>query len=326
MTQLPRIHDPLGRGLPNSAEISAAYDPDQLRAEIGGLSAWGAAPLAAVQGRRVLALHSLGGDPNRTDTGGPSLQNYAATPWLRRLPALGKVLRSLPAPLRSVRLIALSPGARFTGLQSAKCGPPWGLCRLHLPIVSNHGARAVFVEDSHRWAPGTLSFAASWRQHALVNDEGEELVHLVIDLYHTEELTKLFPQRLQTRLAAPASLELRPRVALVPDEVRRYACRFPLPESFANWEQPGHFLPRNALRDIVTAEIATSGGTPRLLLAGRPFCALEHLGRGEFRMRGWSDERTLQVQADPRQGTTVVICARDGSNTYSTCLPAMPVA
>ncbi|MET9699557.1 aspartyl/asparaginyl beta-hydroxylase domain-containing protein [Streptomyces sp. NPDC006529] len=325
MTEIPRMHDPLGRGLPNSAEIPVAYDPDQLRAEISGLSEWGGAPLAAVQGRRILALHSLGGDPNLTDTGGPSLQDYAATPWLRRLPALRKALRSLPAPLRSVRLMALSPGARFTGLQSAKCGPPWGMCRLHLPIVSGAGARAVFVEDSYRWSPGTLSFAASWRQHALVNDEGEELVHLVIDLYHTAELARLFPQRLQARLTAPASLELRPRVALSPDEVRRYACRFPLPESFANWEQPGHFLPRNALRGIVTAEIAMCGGAPRLVLAGQSFCALEHLGQGEFRMRGWSDERTLQVEAGPRRRMTVVIRAREGANTYSTSLPAMPV-
>lgn len=320
------MHDPLGTGLPNSAENLAAYDPDQLRAEVRGLSERGAAPLAPVQGRRILALHSLGGDPNRTDTGGPSLQEYAATPWLRRLPVLRNVLRTLPAPLRSVRLLALSPGARFTGLQSAKCGPPWGLCRLHLPIVSGVGTRAVFVDGSYRWSPGTLSFAASWRQHALVNDEYEELIHLVIDLYHTKELARLFPEHLQARLTAPASLELRRQIALAPDEIRRYACRFPLPESFANWEQPGHLLPRNALRGIVTAEIVIEDGTPRLVMAGQPFCVLEHLGQGEFRMRGWSDERTLQVQAGPGQQTPVVVArAREGANTYSIRLPAMSV-
>ncbi|MFF9868126.1 aspartyl/asparaginyl beta-hydroxylase domain-containing protein [Streptomyces sp. NPDC013953] len=271
----------------------------------------------------MLPLHSPGGDPDRTDPGGPGLVGFAATRWLDRLPTLAGVLQALPAPLRSARLVALPPGVSYTGLQAPKNGPPWGLCRLHLPLMGGPGARTVFIEDNHHWEPGVLWFSAAWRQHALVNDKDEELVHVVIDLHHSAQLATLFPQDLHSRLRSPAALEHRPVVPFGATGPERYVCRFPLPESFANWEQPGHFLPRNAVRGVVSAEMAPLDGTLQLLMDGRPFCALDHLGLGEFRMRGWSEERTLQVRLAAGVPDTVVARAREGNNTYVTRLPAV---
>ncbi|MGW7055067.1 aspartyl/asparaginyl beta-hydroxylase domain-containing protein [Streptomyces sp. NPDC054887] len=322
MDGVKRIHDPLGRNLPDSAELTGTYDTDRLHAELARLAVRYGSPLSAVNGRRVLPLYSLGGDPHRTDPGGPSLQGYKETSWLSHLPAMREILEGMPAPLRSVRLVELPPGVRFTALQSPKMGPPWGLCRLHLPITSGERARTFFVAESHTWRPGTLWFAAAWRAHALVNDEPHALLHLIIDMCHTAELGKLFPAPLRDMVTAPAALVRRPEVRLTAQELLHYQCRFPMPEAFTNWEQPGHHFPRSTGRGIVTAEISMSAGTPRLVVADRLFCSLEHIGQGEFRMRGWSDERTLQVDVGERHQTSVVLRAREGCNTYSTRIHA----
>lgn len=322
MCETPRIYDSQGRSLPNAVDLGPVLDPGLLRAELAALRAAGA-PLAATEGRRVLALHSPGGDPGRTDPGGPGLHGFAATRWLEHAPLLAGVLRSLPAPLRSVRLLALAPGAVFTKLQAAKNGPPWGLCRLHLPLVGSAGSQVVFIDGNRHWEPGSLWFAASWRQHALVNRSDGELIHAVIDLHHTAALAGLFPADLQARLRGPAVIEQSPVAPLDPAELHRYSCRFPLPEAFTNWEQPGHFLPRNALRNVVPAEIAAHRGALRLMVAGQPFCVLEHLGHGEFRMRGWSEERTLRVLEGAGGPATVVAQAREGGNSYTVSVPAV---
>ncbi|MET9774545.1 hypothetical protein ABZ023_09735 [Streptomyces sp. NPDC006367] len=348
MSGTKRIYDPQGRGLPDCVKLEGGYDADHLRAELAAFADRCGAPLSAVRGRRVLPLYSIGGDPHRTDAGGPGLQDFSATKWLAHLPAVRKVLRALPGPPRSVRLVELPPGVRVTDLQSAKMGPPWGLCRVHMPITGGERVRAVFVDGNHAWQPGTPWFTASWRVHALVNQEPYAAVQLIVDLCYTPALGALFPAPFREMLSLSAALVRRPEVPLTPKRLRPYLCRFPMPETFVNWEQPGHHLPRGPHRGIVTAEIADHGGTPRLLLAGRPFCSLEHLGRGEFRMRGWSEERTLQVETSPYgpacpdgrtvgfgrraqdlrsarsdlNSRTVVLRAREGSATYSTRLPA----
>ncbi|MFJ8691654.1 hypothetical protein [Streptomyces roseolilacinus] len=322
-TGTARAFDPAGRSLPDSAELSERYDPGRLRAELVRLAGRYGSPLSPATGRRVLPLISPGGDERRTDPGGPGLQDFLPTRWLARLPSVRGVLDRLPAPPRGVRLIALSPGARYTDLQSAKLGPPWGLCRLHLPVVGGPRARAVFPQGALTWTPGTVWFSAAWRAHALANDEEHEIVQLLVDVHHTAELAALFPRTLQRLFTGPGVLLHRPEVPLPPARLRAYRCRFPLPETFANWEQPGHRLPGTAGRTTVRAEVDVRAGTPRLVLADRPFCALQHLGAGEFRFRGWSDERTLQVVPgrDDRPHR-VVLRAREGGNTYVVELPA----
>ncbi|QPP05840.1 aspartyl/asparaginyl beta-hydroxylase domain-containing protein [Streptomyces bathyalis] len=323
MTEVIPMRDPLGKAFPNSVALEGVYDAERLSRELKAFDRHFGSPLSAASGRRVLPLRSVGGDPHRTDSGGPSLSGFGETPWLARLPYLRKLLEDLPAPLLGVRLMALAPGARLSNLQSVKCGPPWGLCRLHLPIVSGPRARTVFAGENRCWDPGTLWFVASWRVHAMVNREPFELVHLVVDTCHTDGLSRMFPQQLRQRLDGVPSLSLRPQVPLRPADAQGYRCRFRMPETFANWEQPGHHLPRDSGKGLVTAEVDVHEGVPRLLLDSRPFCSLEHIGEGEFRLCGWSDERTLQV-VGTNESRVVLLRTREGSSTYRVRLPALP--
>ncbi|MFE7775461.1 hypothetical protein ACFU5O_16475 [Streptomyces sp. NPDC057445] len=315
--------------LPNCAELERRYDVDRMRADLAAFTARSGSPFSAASGRRVLPLRSIAGDPYRTDSGGPSLTGFQDTPWLRHLPYFREILRGLPAPVRAARLWAAGPGGRDMTLRSAKLGPSWGLCRVHIPVVSGPWSQVVFFAERHHWPAGSLWFAAAWREYAVVNQGDRELIHLVVDLHQTKDLSALFPRPLRGTLAGPHALRLRPPVPL--PEPQAFLRRFRLPESFANWERPGHLLYAEARRlrsappgALVPAEVAYADDGPVLVLADRPFCGLEHIGGGEFRLRGWSDERTLQFTGPP--DAAVLLRLRDGPRTYRVALPTAPVA
>ncbi|MFI6685557.1 hypothetical protein [Streptomyces sp. NPDC050485] len=313
--------------LPNTVELSDTYDAERMRAELALFCARPGNAFSAASGRRVLPLRSVAGDPYRTDCGGPSLVGFQDTRWLRQLPYFREILDGLPAPVRAARLWAAGPGGKDVTLRAAKMGPPWGLCRVHIAVAGGPRARVIFFDELHHYPPGTLWFAAAWREYAVVNQDTSELVHLIVDLAHTAEFGALFPDPLQEILAGPGTLRLRPAAPLPDPESR---CRtFQVPESFANWERPGHLLHADSHRTrtrpgrhpmLVPAEIWLREGTPVLSLAGRPYCALEHLGDGEFRLRGWSDERTLRVSRRP--DIPVLLTLNDGGMTYQIELPA----
>ncbi|GAA3773338.1 hypothetical protein FNH04_21660 [Streptomyces phyllanthi] len=313
--------DPQGRSLPNYVALDKQYDADRMRSELADLSSRSGISLSAASGRRVVPLRNIGGDAYRTDSGGPSLLGFQDTPWISHLPYFRQILEELPAPVRAARLWAVGPGTRDMTLQSAKMGPPWGLCRVHLPVTGSPGARAVFFGEHWHWPPGTLWFAAAWREYALANSDSSDLVHLIVDLCHTSELGNLFPSELRKKLAGRHALRLRPAIPLLESDAAKYRCSFDLPESFSNWETPGYRILSEKSGVTVPAEIEFPSGAPVLKLAGRPFAALEYLGEGEFRLQGWSDERTIQVR-EPAPAT-VLLHLREGTAAYTVDCPAV---
>jgi aspartate beta-hydroxylase len=312
--------------VPNYVELEPKYDVERMRSELTEFDIRANSSFSAASGRRILALRSIAGDPYRTDSGGPSVPGFQDTVWLDHLPYFREILDSLPGPVRSARLWAAGPGTKDVALRTAKLGPPWGLCRLHLPVmVGGAHAQVVFFDDRHTWRPGTLWFTAAWREYALINTGDSELVHLIIDLYHTEKLSTLFPAAVRAMLGEPPMLHLRPVVPL--PQQASYRCHFHLPESFANWEGSSPPLssqirrPHRSRRSmLIPASVETAAGVPLLILAGRHFSALEHIGANEFRLRGWSDERTIQLTGRP--DTPVLLRLREGTRTYVIELPA----
>jgi aspartate beta-hydroxylase len=326
MADKDRVERPPQASLPNCVELIKTYDVERMQSELAEFAARSGSCFSAASGRRILPLRSIAGDPYRTDSGGPNVPGFRDTVWLEHLPYFREVLKDLPAPVRAARLRAAGPGSKDVALRTAKLGPPWGLCRLHLPaVVGGTRAHVFFFEERHRWSPGTLWFTAAWREYALVNQDESELVHLIVEVYYTEELSALFPTSLRDTFDAPHVLPLRPTMPL-PGEAQ-YLCRFWLPESFVNWERPGHLLysemkrpHHSGRRVLIPGSIETSAGIPLLVLAGRPFSALEHIGNGEFRLQGWSDERTIQVTHRP--DAPALLRLREGERTYLIELPA----
>jgi hypothetical protein len=297
---------PAGRRLPQGVRLGVTFDPERLVADLQNLShdSWmrqrsfandGTITEAEVDSR-CRPLRSVGGDPERTEPGGPGLDSFADTSWLRRAPYLAEVLSSIPAQLRSARLLALGPGAASWVHSDTKYGLRWGTARLHVPITTTPGAVLYLEGEPHRWQPGELWFADFSRSHQVENTDDFTRVHLVVDALVSDALMRLFPEEYRALLTPEDVLINAEPVRLSPAEAALFRVQCRMPVSFLDWEEDGTF---HNDRDRFTATVEAHGTRVLLLRDGRPVLGLVHIGGGEFRFAGWTDERTVKVNLGP---------------------------
>ncbi|MGW2826401.1 aspartyl/asparaginyl beta-hydroxylase domain-containing protein [Streptomyces sp. NPDC001443] len=262
---------------------------------------------------RVLPLRSPGGDPTRTDPGGPGPDNYAATCWLQQMPYLQGILDAIPAPLNAVRLLALGPAAASQPHCDPKYALERGMVRLHIPIVTHPGAVLVLDGTEHRWQPGTFWYGDFSREHLVRNTGPVRRVHAVIDTLLTRELAALFPEPWQEQLA-DADVLFNRQPAPAPLSAAVLPSVLDLPSGFMDF---GHDTP---LQGPTTAVRLTERGDGLVLQAGEHRYALVHVADGEYRYAGWSEQRTLQLRSEH-----VVLHARHGRAQTSQHFP-LPAA
>ncbi|GAA3756688.1 preATP grasp domain-containing protein [Salinactinospora qingdaonensis] len=263
---------------------------------------------------RVLPLRSTGGDPERTDPGGPGAEPFAPTPWAEQAPYIAEIVDSIPAPVNAARLMALAPGA----LSAEHCDPKYaltrGLVRIHLPLSTNPGAILVLDGTAYRWQPGQLWFGEFARPHLVRNNGAATRIHLVIDALLTVELADWFPNDWAEAMHAGAALINRPTAA--PPSSPATVVR--LPESFLDFsltDGRDHIPTRS--EPTVEARVEAVAEQWRLTVPdGRTF-ALVHLGDREFRFCGWSEQRTLQLR-----GSDALLRARTPTSVHSLPVPA----
>jgi Aspartyl/Asparaginyl beta-hydroxylase len=264
---------------------------------------------------RILSLRSVGGDPARTDPGGAGLTGFADTPWLSKAPYLGAVIAAVPAPIRSVRLMALGVGTQVHEHRDGKYGFACGTLRLHVPVRTNPDAVVVIDGRSRHWEAGRLWFGDFGRPHYVANTGDETRVHMVIDTLITRELVELFPGDFRGRLPHSEVLFARPPIPLTAGELDRFRRRFPVPAEFPQWSEeevadgPDH-----------GGAIEIHDGRPVLCVDGRPSFGLVHLGLGEFRLVGWTEERTIVVDVDG----TVRFRVREGRRLRESTRTVLP--
>jgi hypothetical protein len=233
-------------------------------------------------------------------------------------PYLADVLQRIPAQKRAVRLLALGPGAASSEHIDTKYGLAWGIARLHVPITTNPGAKLFIEEALYQWQPGSLWFGDFTRKHRVENTHSLPRVHMVVDTLVSAELMELFPPDFLTLLRDNVLINRRPAV-LSHAELCERRVRFLLPTSFTNWEEEdGQFLrPQKQLDAIVDIQ-----GTRLVLVAhGKELFTLIHIGDGEFRFSGWSDERTIQIIRNC-DTATVTLRARRGAAVDKLEVPA----
>jgi Aspartyl/Asparaginyl beta-hydroxylase len=318
--------------LPPSQRLEMTFDADRLVADLRRLSrrTWLLQRSFADDGTiteaeidwRCCSLRSVGGDPERTDPGGPGLDEFADTPWLRSAPYLSHVLSSIPAQLRSARLLALGPGVASWEHNDTKYGPAWGTARLHIPITTTPGAILYLEGQANHWKPGEFWFADFSRMHRVENTDSVTRVHLVVDALFSQELLQLFPAEYRAQLTLDDFLINRDPVALSPAEAALFRVHVELPCSFVDWEEEGGSFIQDTNR--FTATIETCGSRVILLRDGRPILGLAHLGDGEFRFVGWTDERTLQI-TQTHGGSSVTLRTRRGKHIHELRLAAQPL-
>lgn len=325
---------PVLESLPSTATLALSFEAEQLRRDLRQLQANGWKKIRIVSGDglgeyateldwKAIPLRSIGGDGDRGDAGGPDLAEFADTPWLTRLPYLAEVLGSIPAPLASVRLMALGPGARSPVHSDTKVGLPWGMVRLHVPILTVPEATLSIAGERHCWEPGTVWYADFTRGHVVENSGVYTRIHLVVDAYVTPQLISLFPAPFQTPAVAEGSIFDSGTVPLEGAHADKLRCSFDLPSSFRSFEeQDGEFL-----RDETTlgASVQRYGTGLALYLDGNPVFGLVHIGGNEFRFAGWTAERTLQVSS-VGDAMNVILRTRVGSQVRSLTVPAKAAA
>jgi hypothetical protein len=224
---------------------------------------------------------------------------FADTPLLEHCPAIAEVLRAIPAPLRSARLMALGPGTRVHTHRDSKCGLPWGKLRLHVPVITHERALTVLDGRQWHWEAGQLWYGDFNRPHHVSNEGSITRIHLVIDSLVTPALVALFPAEFRRGLPYTDIIFVREPVPLQQWELPALCRRFALPAAFADWAEEDDHVGEPDL----PAEITTAGDRLVLEISGTQRLALVHLGNAEFRLEGWSDERSLSL--DP-SGTTVL--------------------
>jgi hypothetical protein len=288
--------------LPGAVPLLPTYDVNRMAAEAQSLRdlrwqaqrAYGSDGVFRETGIdwRILPLRAPGGDPDRTDPGGAGLVGHADTPYLDRAPYFAEILAGIPAPLRSARLMALGPGAQIEEHRDGKCGFPWGVARLHVPVITNPGAEVVIDGQSRHWDAGRLWFGDFNRPHYVRNTGDQPRVHLVIDVMVTRALLELFPATYRQELPLMDVLFAREPVPLRDDDLAGLRCTLPVPAQFPQWsEDEEEYEPgpdRAGAVDMVD-------GIPVLSLDGQPCFGLVHTGLGEFRFEGWTEERTLHL-------------------------------
>lgn len=288
--------------LPEAARLRLSFDPDKLQRDVDQLSerTWGAQRSVVDGGEltpsteidwRCLALRSPGGDPDRTDPGGPGIEGFADTPWIRHAPYLAEVLTSLPAELRSVRLMSLAPGVRVPEHRDTPTGLPYGFIRVHVPVRTNPGAVLSIDKVEHRWQPGTLWYGDFSRLHSVINTGDQVRIHLVIDCSISPGLLSLFPEHFQSRVPMSEVAYNRPEVPLQAFELAHFRCEVPVPPCVLRLDdQAGE----SAEPDL-PAQVIDHEGTLVLKVSGGPSIALVHVGGGDFRFQGWIEERGLHL-------------------------------
>lgn len=290
------------RNLPAAVMLRDDLDIDRLNAdlaELGNSEFWarqrsfedGVVGEESDVDWKVLSLRAPNGDVRRTDPGGPGRDGFADTPLMAKAPYLGQVLAELGTELRSVRLMALAPGVSVAEHSDTPIGLPYGYVRLHIPLVTNPGAVLVVDGDEQRWQPGTLWYADFDRPHSVRNTGERARIHLVADCATNDRLLSLFPESFRALLPASDIAYYRPVLPLTGPELDEFGCRFAVPLSFMEW---GLQVVDDEATDLV-ADVAAEDGGLVLRVAGRAPVELLHLGAGEFRLLGWSEERLLRL-------------------------------
>lgn len=154
-----------------------AFDAERLAEETAALPdiAWMTHP-AGFRGNSAVPFISRNGEVNE-DFHGRMLE----TRWLESCPYARQVLGAFDEVLGRSRLMKLATGAEVS--THVDFNYHWYTrVRVHVPVVTNPAVRFQCADESLHMRAGECWIFNSWRRHRVVNDGGQDRVHLVVDL------------------------------------------------------------------------------------------------------------------------------------------------
>jgi hypothetical protein len=173
--------------LPDRIRLPLKFDPKLLARDLQSLASadwirhfvpqnydgdWSVIPLRGKAGavHPVMMIYS---DPSATE--------FEDTPMLRDCAYFREVLGAFPCPLRSVRLMRLTPGSRIKEHTDLELSVEEGTARIHVPVVTNAEVEFYLNRSRIVLEAGSAWYLRLSDPHSVYNGGDSDRVHMVID-------------------------------------------------------------------------------------------------------------------------------------------------
>ena len=134
---------------------------------------WSVIPLRGTAGARhpVMMIYS---DPTATE--------FEDTPMLQGCPYFREVLGTFACPLRSVRLMRLTPGSQIKEHTDLDLSVEEGTARIHIPVTTNSEVEFYLNRSRIVLEAGSTWYLRLSDPHSVHNKGPSDRVHMVIDV------------------------------------------------------------------------------------------------------------------------------------------------
>lgn len=239
---------------------------------------------------QVISLRSLGGDAERTDPGGPNIDEYEDTRWMQNTPYIKSIISHFNGAVRTVRLSSMGEGMKIARHCDTFVGLQYGQIRLHIPVETNPDVTVQIDEESFHWSEGELWFGDFAKPHSVVNGGSTRRVHLIFDVYITDYVLSLFPAAVRSAIAAENILMYSPGTDLSVTEKQKFVCEFYVSAALLK----GIFETDDGVYALLQGEVKLVGEDLQFWLENKPLFAMEPIEENTFKLRSWTNERTIE--------------------------------
>jgi len=188
---------------PDRLRLPLTFDPDRLARDLETLSSaawrrhyvkqnfsgdWSVLPLRAPAGET---------HPVRMIFAGSMVASFVDTPLLDGCGYFRRVLAAFQCPLRTARLMRLTPGSRIHEHTDPDLSFEDGTVRLHIPVVTNDAVEFDLNRQRVVLEAGSVWYLRLSDPHSVANHGETDRVHLVIDAVVNDWIEALFASALQ---------------------------------------------------------------------------------------------------------------------------------
>jgi mannose-6-phosphate isomerase-like protein (cupin superfamily) len=191
---------PFEAKFPDRLRLPLRFDPALLARDLAGMAAsawvshfvkqnydgdWSIVPLRAPAGET---------HPIRMIYPDPSCRSFVDTALLDACPYFRTVMTAIEAPLRTVRLMRLTPGSVIKQHTDHELSFEEGSVRLHIPVITNDGVDFRLNGERVVLEAGSCWYLRLSDPHSVANRGNEDRVHLVIDADVNDWIGRVFEQ------------------------------------------------------------------------------------------------------------------------------------
>jgi len=292
---------------PVSVRLPRTYDVERLKRDLEALCEVrrAAQPGPYHQGEWTgIALHSMGGKQSVFPSAAGT-DHYQETEELARAPYCQEILRELKCPKEVVRILFLPPAGHIKDHFDFHTSFPFGLLRLHIPIVTHPDVEFVIDGQRVSWKEGELWYGDFSKVHSVKNNSPVVRVHMVIDVQINDFILSLFPPDfVERRRAEGISITTDPLPASEA-ELRSFTCDFRIPGEFMPMFVIGK--PLASLAKGTNAAVRLINGELTVLIDNQPAFRLERLEGEVFGISGLPPGMKLELKRENHSVRDVIL-------------------